>query len=1628
MSSAEPAPRTLLNVDDNVMLRYAKSRVLRQAGYEVLEAGTGEEALQLAASRQPSLIVLDVNLPGIDGLEVCRRIKQDMATAHMMVLHVTAEERYKLACLDGGGDACLIEPMDPSELVATVRALLRLSDRQAENQRLREQLCHAERKFSESAEAADCGTWDWDVRTGRLEWSGALERLAGIRPGSFSEKIETFKHSLHEDDQRRVWDCLQDSMARREERFFDEYRFVHPDGTVHWMSATGRFFYDQSGQAIRMTGVMQDITERKQAEDRLRRQSERGHLLARAAEALLTTEHPHQLMAEVFETVRQHLELDGYFHYRVTGAVPALVLEGCAGVPDDAMPQFRELHFGQALCGATAQRTVPVIYERLHESPDEKVEALKALGFRAYACHPLMVSDRLLGTLSFASKTRHRFEPDEVAFMQDLSCYVAAAMDRLRLEAETKDHAERLRQSEDHLRAAMDLNPQMPWTAGPDGSFADINERWFQFSGLAREDALDEAWRRVQHEADLPRMMAAWTHSVQTGDAYDIEHRLRTASGEYRWMRSRAFPRRDRQGRIVRWYGTTEDIHDRTLAQEALRDSRVRLQEALQFREAVMANINEGIYTLDSGGLVTYVNPAAEALLGWTSAELLGRKMHPLIHYRHRDGTAFPAEACAGRQVLRQGATLVEHADVFIRKDGTFFDVVYSSAPLWSDGTIAGLVLVFRDVSEQHVAEQALRANEERFRTMAQAVPSFLFETDAEGGNIWTSDGWCQFTGQTQEEVRGHGWANALHPDDRAANIDRWVACMRDGVPFESRQRLRRGDGSYAWVVAKALPVRDERGAVSRWLGSVTDVDELARQEEALRESEERFRQIAETADCVFWMTERSPERVLYVSPAFERIWQRPASALYRNAREWSDAISPEDRGRVLQAYERWLADCDRQAFDVEYRIVRPDGTVRWIADEGRAVRDGEGRVYRLSGIARDITVMKAAEGALRESEERLKLAFEVGRIGHWEWDARRNHIVWSDQLVAMYGVGPEDFGGTYQGFLGRIHEEDRDLIQRAVRDAISTRGDYEAEFRFVRKDGSVRWSLTKGRVHCDADGSVMRLNGVDMDITERKQAEERLTEQARLDAFTGRIGKHLVESHDVAGMLQNCTQTMVDHLGAAFARVWILNEQDDVLELRASSGLYTNLDGRHARVPMGSSKIWLIAAQRQPNLTNHVLGDPRIPEQEWVRREGLVAFAGYPLIIEDRVIGVMAMFFRQALSESTIQAMAVVADQIALGIMRKQAEEALRESEERLLAALKGAGAGTFRWNIRTNELEWDEELDRLFGLPPGQNVRSLEAFLDRVHPEERPGVLERCRRCAEDGADFDMEFRIVWPDGSFHWLDDKGKTCRDEAGRPAYMTGACVDITQRKLHEEQLRRWKDELEERVVERTQELVASQGRLRALASQLSLAEQRERRKLAGDLHDYLAQLLVVGRMRMMQMARQPALPAAAQDMVRDADSLLQQALSYTRTMIADLCPPSLHEAGLPAALRWLAERMHKDGLWVEVCSDREHLPLPEDQAVLLFYSVRELLFNVLKHAGVDRATVRLCIARGDVRVTVDDRGKGLDPRDLARSVEPGHLGLFGVRERMEAIGGYMEVSSAPGEGTAVTMVLPQSAR
>jgi len=297
------------------------------------------------------------------------------------------------------------------------------------------------------------------------------------------------------------------------------------------------------------------------------------------------------------------------------------------------------------------------------------------------------------------------------------------------------------------------------------------------------------------------------------------------------------------------------------------------------------------------------------------------------------------------------------------------------------------------------------------------------------------------------------------------------------------------------------------------------------------------------------------------------------------------------------------------------------------------------------------------------------------------------------------------------------------------------------------------------------------------------------MAEQARLAALGSDMGVVLTKGDGLTIMLQRCAGVLVKHLDAAFARIWTLSEDQKVLELQASAGMYTHTNGGHARVPVGSFKIGRIARDRRPHLSNHVIEDPEVSDQAWARREGMVAFAGYPLIVEDRLVGVAAIFARHPLAENVLKALASIADEIALGIERKRAEEALRASEMRFRIAAEHASDLITLWDLRTNEVRSSGAAKRL--LPSGQELpRCFDEFRSLLHPEDLDGVMAAIQKHLQSHGPYRQEYRVVDQDGAIrHWYS-RGTAVWNRAGEATEFMVVTTDVTAEKEAEAALSR----------------------------------------------------------------------------------------------------------------------------------------------------------------------------------------------------------------------------------------------
>ena len=312
---------------------------------------------------------------------------------------------------------------------------------------------------------------------------------------------------------------------------------------------------------------------------------------------------------------------------------------------------------------------------------------------------------------------------------------------------------------------------------------------------------------------------------------------------------------------------------------------------------------------------------------------------------------------------------------------------------------------------------------------------------------------------------------------------------------------------------------------------------------------------------------------------------------------------------------------------------------------------------------------------------------------------------------------------------------------------------------------------------------------GLEAEVAKLARAERQVVEQARMAEYGRDLGSTLARSTDLVDMLRGCARATVRHLDAAFARIWTLDEAGEVLELRASEGLYTHTDGPHGRIPVGMYKIGKIAQDRRPHLTNSVIGDPLVPEQEWAAREGMVAFAGHPLVVEGRLVGVLAIFARHALSDEALAMIGSVVDEIAVGIERKRAEERLHRQREWLRVTLASIGDGVIATDIEGRVSFLNAVAEGLTGWDQaGAAGRPLEEIFRIVNEETRRTVENPAARAIREGAIVGLANHtvLIARDGIERAIEDSASPIRDERGEIVGAVLVFRDATEARAEQE--------------------------------------------------------------------------------------------------------------------------------------------------------------------------------------------------------------------------------------------------
>ncbi|HEX8568276.1 MAG TPA: PAS domain-containing protein [Pyrinomonadaceae bacterium] len=943
-------------------------------------------------------------------------------------------------------------------------------------------------------------------------------------------------------------------------------------------------------------------------------------------------------------------------------------------------------------------------------------------------------------------KEQKRFAVEHNQDVDERATELAAVSEALKKKiAELKQTEDKLRESERELHLVVDNIPGLVALLSPTGGVEVVNRELTEYFGQTLEELNQWGITDTVHPEDLPHVIENFTRSLGDGTPYNILQRFRRYDGVYRWFENRAFPVRDANGRINRWCVLLTDIHERKHAEDALRKSE------RQFR-LLVETIPTLVWCGTTEGELAYLNQRAVEYLGKTAQSLTGGGWLELVHPDQRDATI--------QRWLHSATTGMSYEDIYQirRTDGQYRWIQSVGEPFRdSDGQIACWYGLISDIDEQKRADEALAASERNLKLIIDTIPVLAWSALPDGSADFFNQHYLDYIGFSAEQASGWGWTAALHPGDLENLVTAWKRILAGGELGEAEARMRRYDGKYRWFLFRANPMRDEKGNIIKWYGVHTDIEDRKSAEASLRRNEAFLHDVERLSHVGGWRYDVAGD-VVEETPEIHRVYDVQPGDEITKPSYWFGRIHPDDRPQVMEEFERCLRELDE--YRAAYRIVVSDGSVRYHHSIGHPVTNDAGELVEFIGAVMDMTEQWLATNELERAYESLRESEHESRLVVDSIPGIIAAFTPAGDLEFINRQGLEYFGKTLEelkrwGTSDQTHPEDLPRAVEIFTRSLVSGDSFEMEVRAQRSDGVYRWIQSRGYPLRDSNGSIVRWYNLLLDIDERKRAEEALEANERNLKLIIDTIPAMAWSARPDGSADFFNQHYLDFVGLSTeqARGWgwtaALHPED--LE-----DLATTWQGILAGGKLG------VAEARMRRYDG---------EYRWF------LFRANPM--RDESGSIVKWYGTNTDIDDWKRAEA----------QRDHTIEELRTRQELLELAQKSARAMAFDWHIQQEVNVWSPEQESLYGLPPGSFDGTYQSWKKLIYPPDWATVLKAINHAHETG-EVAVEFRVVWSDGSVHWLATNGQMFFDAQGKPFRMVGFTSDVTPRKLAEEELHR----------------------------------------------------------------------------------------------------------------------------------------------------------------------------------------------------------------------------------------------
>lgn len=1481
----KPADIKILVTDDDPDIRGGTARVLAQAGYLVTQAATGEAALRAVQTEVPDLLLLDRDLPGIDGLEVCRRVKADPAAVDCLVVLASGsyvESENQAEGLEAGADGYIIRPIANRELLARVGAYARLIQLRSELRRKTEEL-------TASAEAA------------------AAAQLASLN-------------------------LAEDALAAREQL------------------------------EILNRELRQEIAERRRAEAELQRQSQlraallelpvaaeqldekafmqRGQELAEdltgSVISFIHFVHPDQETIELVTWSRRTLEK--YCHAAYDNHYPVKQ----AGIWADALRERRPVIFND----------YPG-YPHKHGLPQGHSELARLISV------PVIEHGRVVMLAGVGNKPSDYTEHD-VKVVQLIGESIWRIVQRRRSEAQLHK-----------LSLAVEQSPATIVITDPAGAIEYVNPRFTAATGYTLDEVRGKNPRVIKSGQTAPEIFADLWNTISAGREWRGEIVNRKKSGELFTDFVIITPVKDTAGRITHFLSIKEDITERRRVRLALEASEAKFRRLLTMVPLPLGHS-------DGRGHITFVNESFHRVFGYTLAEVPTLRAWWARAYPDPVYSATLAEkwSHALAQAAVNGGQIPSIECAITCRDGQVRTVELSGIVLGEE-----TLVVFVDITARIQADLEIR----KLSRIIEQAPVSVAITNLAGALEYINPTFLAISGYTREEVLGKNprvLKSGLTPP--AVYADMWQTLLR-GEVWRGELSNKKKNGEIYHERAVIAPVSDDTDTVTHYVALKEDITEQKRTEAALRENDQRYRELFDLESDAILLLEAESGRIIRANQAASVMYGATTAEL-ETLRNVDLSAEPES----TLATARAPAAAAGGVLHVPHRLHRRrDGTVFPVEITLRFF-ERDGRWFYLSAV-RDITARQQAEAELRESRDRLAQAEKIAHLGNWVLDFSTQQMTWSDEMFRLLELDPATARPSLEVWHRLVAPDEQGSLQRRLTESLASPRRFVLGNRLLFADGRTKYVATTGETVFAADGTPLRTIGTLQDITDRKLVEIELHE----------LVKGLRALHQISRAL----------------------EQRDLTSVQLMELVVSELPGAMCYPEDTRVTIAIGPDERSAGAAGALVDQLSVPIQINDHPAGHLT-VGY---VRPHPTASQGPFFvrEQEVLEN-------IARTIGLGLGKRESFEAV----QRFNAELESMVA------FRTNELDArNREVQALLESIPDMVMRLRRdgSVLD-FRPAKGATPLADPHYAAEFGHPSEATSGLrnaVFTTGARALAEDT--TVATEAELPLPAGTVAIELRAAPIGGEEFVVFVRDITER-----KRLEAEAAAMLEKERQVS---EMKTRFISVTSHEFRTPMAAaMGSIELLRHHLDRMSPAKREELFVRIDTsmhrmtqMLDEILTLSR-IDAGRVRPVLGPLDLPALVRNVVEEIRmgdRDGHEFSFSTEGDASPFPSDPN-LLHHILSNLLSNAARYSPpASRVAVHLAADDRGITLTVDDQGIGIPEADRERIFAPFErgsnvgnikgtgLGLNIVRRMTEMLGGTIHAEPGAERGSRFTLRLPR---